>query len=173
MSYKPSLEKTTIADLDDWRKKRNDIGNTAKLYAVLDACDEPFVLNLISNLPTSSTVCLYAGKASLEHREIAPYLVLVDDAVLRSIEDNLLLSPWGFFLFSCEDIVPICRHLRRYLTVKGPDNERLYFRFYDPRVLDEYLISCESTELREFFGPVSVLVAIDSNGGFLYRCINE
>ena len=34
------------------------------------------------------------------------------------------------------------------------EGKKLYFRYYDPRVLREYLPTCNEEELAAFFGPV-------------------
>ena len=38
--------------------------------------------------------------------------------------------------------------------VKLPNGKQVYFRFYDPTVLRQFLPACLSKEAREFFGPV-------------------
>jgi hypothetical protein len=167
------LEKTKIRDFSEWRIKHAELATTLKLYAVVDACDEPFVLELIAALESLSTVSLYSGTAQTEYAEIAPYLIHVDGSTLALIEDRLFTSPWGFFLFSKENLEGVRRHLRRYLMVKGPDNQKMYFRFYDPRVLEDYLASCAHLELQEFFGQASVLGTMSCDGGCLYRCVEE
>ncbi len=37
---------------------------------------------------------------------------------------------------------------------RDESGKKLFFRYYDPRILRAYLPSCTSTELAEFFGPV-------------------
>jgi hypothetical protein len=41
------------------------------------------------------------------------------------------------------------------LTVSGAEGRKLYFRFYDPRVLRVYLPTCTTDERSTFFGPVT------------------
>ncbi len=55
------------------------------------------------------------------------------------------------------------RHFRHFLIVKDESGRKLYFRFYDPRVLRVFLPTCTKTQLREFFGPVEVFVLEDEN----------
>jgi hypothetical protein len=43
--------------------------------------------------------------------------------------------------------------------VYGPDLESLFFRFYDPRVMRNYLPTCPPAQLAEFFGPVDFYIA--------------
>ena len=46
-------------------------------------------------------------------------------------------------------------HFRRFLLVEAPDGDSWYFRFYDPRVLERFLPTCDAAQLTDFFGPVS------------------
>ena len=52
------------------------------------------------------------------------------------------------------------RHLRRFTEVEFEEDGRLVdFRFYDPAVLRTYLLSCNSDELDNFFGPICSFLA--------------
>jgi hypothetical protein len=54
-------------------------------------------------------------------------------------------------------------HFRKFLLVKIDGNEGdFYFRFYDPRVLRAFLPTCAPDEAAEFFGPVRLFIAEDS-----------
>jgi hypothetical protein len=50
------------------------------------------------------------------------------------------------------------RHFKKLLRVRDEAGQLLNFRFYDPRVLRNYLPTCTPDELRTFFGPVPRLV---------------
>jgi len=54
-------------------------------------------------------------------------------------------------------------HFRRYLQVQDSEGKKLFFRFYDPRVLRVYLPSCTRKELFTFFGPVRRFI-LDGEG---------
>ena len=45
----------------------------------------------------------------------------------------------------------------RQAMSQGPDDEALYFRFYDPRVLESFLPTCSEEQLDEFFGSLTAL----------------
>ena len=60
----------------------------------------------------------------------------------------------GIFLKCDTRIQTLRRHLRGFLTVRGPSGNKLLFRYYDPRVLRVYLPSCSSEDLRTVFGPI-------------------
>jgi hypothetical protein len=48
----------------------------------------------------------------------------------------------------------IRHHFRKFLMVQIENGQEVYFRFYDPRVLREFLPTPIDQELQVFFGPV-------------------
>jgi hypothetical protein len=55
------------------------------------------------------------------------------------------------------------RHFRSLLTVHDETGKPMIFRFYDPRVMQNYLPTCNSGELETFFGKVDVYFAEDGD----------
>ena len=103
---------------------------------------------------------LYDGPEGERLADAAPYLVeLPPDS---SLTELLVREHWGqsfgSLLFSHADFKTLRRHLRKYLIVEGHDHKKMYFRFYDPRVLRSFLPSCMPEECAEFFGPISAFV---------------
>lgn len=47
------------------------------------------------------------------------------------------------------------KHFCRFLLVQLENGKEVFFRFYDPRVLREFLPTTNSAELATFFGPVA------------------
>lgn len=45
-------------------------------------------------------------------------------------------------------------HFRRLTMVQTEARKRLLFRFYDPRVLLPFVMTCDAPQLLELFGPV-------------------
>jgi Domain of unknown function (DUF4123) len=138
-------------------------------YALLDAAREPRVYSLIRVEPAAS--CLYEGRIAPELAEVAPYLVrLKPDAPLLG---ELLGSGWGrsWGLYVEAPVAPevLRRHLRRFLKVQAEDGKRLYFRYYDPRVLRTYLPTCNAEELRFVFGPIHSFLMENEDGSMLLR----
>lgn len=124
------------------------------LYAVLDACDEPLIPKKVQELGPEKSVSLYRPPAEFEFWDIAPYLVRVDEEVLKWIVGSLQGTPWGIFAFASVDLPTLRRHFRRFLKVKNEEGKPYYFRFYDPRVLPAFLSSSTEEEARQVFGPV-------------------
>lgn len=123
------------------------------LYAILDACEEPRVPDMASQLGDRA-VSLYRGAAERDYWAIAPYLAVVDEPLLDWIVENLWEDPWGIFAITETGLASLRTHFRRFLKVQDPDGKELYFRFYDPRVLPTFLTTCNASEAEQFFGPV-------------------
>jgi hypothetical protein len=66
-------------------------------------------------------------------------------------------NAWGILLATEADQSLLYRHLRTLLRVRS-EKKRLVFRYYDPRILRQYLPTCTSAELDRFFGPISSVV---------------
>lgn len=122
------------------------------LYAILDACDEPQVLNMAKVLGSNS-MSLYAGASAERFQDFAPYLAKVDLTLLAWIAKNLAGKPWGMFLVARASLVEVRKHLRKFLMVEL-SGRKVYFRFYDPRILPPFLSQTTEPDLREFFGPI-------------------
>ena len=48
--------------------------------------------------------------------------------------------------------------------VQLPSGEMVYFRYYDPRVLQVYLPTCRRDEIKIIYGPVLRYIAEDARG---------
>ena len=137
---------------------------TREVYAVMDAARDERILPLLraSHLPH---VCLYE-EVPQELLEVAPYLVLLrrEAPGVRELLERAWGHAWGIFLTSSEDVSGVRRHLRRFLKVRDGQGQRLYFRYYDPRVLRTFLPTCDASELRRFLGPLHELLLEDETG---------
>jgi hypothetical protein len=155
----------------------------APLYAVLDTARDAGVLLLLRQSSPQSSPPRYQP---LFESEIADPLashapVLVDlgyaglpgigagaqtflEAVLRSGWGQ----SWGIWLTSPAPFEDLLAHLRGFLFARTRDQQPLYFRLYDPRILRAFLPVCEPQELSAIFGPVvSYLVESERPDGLL------
>jgi hypothetical protein len=126
------------------------------LYAILDAArtvDIPFRLR-------SAGVehdCLYRGRSAEVLWHVAPYLVRCerDTEWIHWLLEEGWGDSWGIYLTSAVGLEGLCEHLRQFLLVRTEEDQELYFRFYDPRVLRAFLPTCSPEETKRLFGPVS------------------
>lgn len=62
------------------------------------------------------------------------------------------------------------RHLRKFLMVQLEDSdEKVYFRFYDPRVLGPLIPLYTEEQRKEFFGPIGRFAFEADNGALVER----
>lgn len=143
-----SLQRTEIAPATIARW-----ADAGRLYALVDACDQPAVPVRCREADPGAARSLYRGRAEEELWAIAPYLFRVDPDTLAWIRSALWNEPWGIFVLSGVGFEALYRHFRRFLIVESPTGESWYFRYYDPRVLSRYL-AAPDVDLPDFFGPV-------------------
>lgn len=135
----------------------------ATVFAILDGA-------IISDLPATlssfgvDSACLYRGALDPDMAQVAPYLVALErDAPFT---DWVLAHGWGMnwgvFGVSRAGISDLKRHFRRFVMIQYADRSA-YFRYYDPRVLRNYLPGCTSEELCTFFGPVGFFLVEDED----------
>lgn len=129
------------------------------VYAILDGASAP---NLVKHLYEHEPeyCCLYRGELEPDMATVAPYLVRLE---AESQFTELVLGEgwgthWGSFIVSPATLRALRDHFRAFQTVELPDQRSVIFRYYDPRVLRNFLPVCNAAELATFFGPVHKFV---------------
>lgn len=132
ISTKPGPE-TTTAHLFAQTKA---LGEHHALYALVDGAHAAFIHRRIL-LSGGTYRCLYRGRLSDPVQEIAPYLVLLKPEKNKTdwIIEEGVPRHWAAFFASAHPIDFLQNHLRKFLMVRREDGQKLYFRFYDPRVI--------------------------------------
>ena len=136
------------------------------VYAVLDGASVPGLLKRLA-MAREESACLYRGELEPDLAEVAPYLVKLRE---KSEFTQWLLEEgwgrhWGVFAVTPVGIEALRRHFRHFLRVKDHTGKILYFRYYDPRVLQAYLPTCRRDEIKIIYGPVLRYVAEDGKAG--------
>lgn len=102
---------------------------------------------------------LYKGRSEEYLADVAPYLFTVSDT--RFFDWYIEFgwgNAWGVVVLAYAAFEETYRHFRKFLIVDTEDGQRLYFRFYDPRVLKTFLLSCNRGQVIEFFGPIESFI---------------
>lgn len=133
------------------------------LFALLDATDQILVPHKAKLLGPTKAVSLFTGTANEWHWAVAPYLFHVDSELLDWIAEKLWKEPWGIFAMSKANLEELRLHFKKFLMVQLPDGKPWLFRYYDPRILQVYLPTCEPRELQKFFGPVRAFATADND----------
>jgi hypothetical protein len=138
------------------------------LYAILDAARDPAIYQGLRRLSQSDQVAsLYQGPTARELAGVAPYLVSLgtSNRVFDWIWSNGWGEAWGIFFWSLVSMETLRDHFRRLTMVRGPEGQRMLFRFYDPRVLRVFAPICDADQVKELFGPVARYMIEDDGGG--------
>ena len=135
-------------------------GEHQRVYAILDGASIDDLPAKISELRPRN-FCLYRGELDTDLAEVAPYIVEL--APRDSFTEWLLENCWGrhfgIFAHSPFSIDEVRKHFRKFLTVYDEAGNPMLFRYYDPRVLTQFLPACEPVELQELFGKVTTYFA--------------
>lgn len=142
-------------------------------YAVLDGASVPDLPQLLWEHEPQH-VCLYRGELEPDLAAMAPYLVRLD----RGGEfTNLVLNEgwgehWGVFVLARQEVHfrDLRKHFRTFLRVRHPDGSSVYFRYYDPRVLQVFLPTCDASELGMIFGPVAAYLMESKKKDAVLHC---
>ncbi len=137
------------------------------LYVILDGAQNETLLDVFDDTEGVEYECLFTEKLEPDMAEVAPYLVELKEGApfTKWLLDQGWAQNWGIFVISESDLAEAWRHLRQHTRVFGPDRRRLYFRFYDPRVLNSFLPTCDGRQLADFFGRVELFIAEQEGGG--------
>ena len=151
-----------------------DLPARTSVFAIVDGARDDRIYAAVRGtfLPKD---CLYSGDLPRELQVTAPYLVQLerDDRFTRFLIDTGWGRSWGIFLRTETGIKPLRRHLRGFLRVQDEAGRRLIFRYYDPRVLREYLPTCWPAEVETFFGPISAFIAESEYPGEILEFRND
>ena len=136
------------------------------LYAVLDGASVPSLLDRLDRERSLETACLFRGALEPDMAEVAPYVVRLDpeSEFAEWIIGTGWGQHWGAFVTTRESFYTLRDHLRALTLVYRRDGTPLYFRYYDPRVLNIFLPSCSGAQLKKMFGPVDAFVAENESG---------
>jgi hypothetical protein len=159
-----TLPQTSLQVREGSLKDLRRMAAEGRLFAILDACNQPAVPPKVTELGPERAVSLFRGQAEHEQWAIAPYLATADEGLVDWIAKSLWARPWGVFAVAECDLDALRKHFRRFLVVEDPQGETMYFRYYDPRILAAFLPACTAEELRTFFGPVKAYAVGDPKG---------
>ncbi len=129
--------------------------NEAMNWAIVDAAAEPELFTMLE-LYDPPNASLYAEPIAEDIGRLAPYLVQINEGSRQWLMHRS--TPWGIWLESKAEMKALRQHLRKYLHVQIPDEEKpVFFRFYDPRNIWALLQVLSPWEQHTFLGPVDAI----------------
>lgn len=136
------------------------------LHALVDASRGDRVLELLdASIDVGRS--LYEGVQGVALEASAPFLVRLDPA--SALLERLVMEGWDLgwasYFTSAESERDLRRHFRRFLFVEAEGIPgRVYFRFYDPRVLRDFVAIATPMQRAELLGPIDRLVLPSEDG---------
>jgi hypothetical protein len=140
-------------------------GDDGDTFALLDSARDEDIFALLRRSRLDH-LSLFIGTLVPELAMASPYVVHLGSRswATREILKNGWGESWGLFFRSHFILQDLRRHFRRLLQVEDDTGKRLFFRFYDPRVLRAFLPTCREDELETVFGPVERFMMESSTG---------
>lgn len=141
-----------------------------RLFAVLDAARDPRILEMLHE-SVDDHRSLYEGVKGEALADVAPYLVFFrrDSGLLSRLVEEGWGRSWGIYLTSQPSMKNVRRHFRRFLLVEEDETfARMYFRFYDPRVLREIMPIATTRQKDTLFDGLGAYL-LEGEGGEVLR----
>ncbi|ODS10603.1 DUF4123 domain-containing protein [Vibrio scophthalmi] len=134
---------------------------TISTYAVIDRAIESSIIETCERLDCDYW-CLFPEPVDEEFALLAPYLVKINEDLNKWLLPKAI--PWGFIFESSEAPNVLRGHLRTLLDVEIKETkQRLFLRFYDPRILWSLLNAFEPLMLNHFLGPMLSIKTVFPN----------
>ncbi|ACV27108.1 DUF4123 domain-containing protein [Kangiella koreensis] len=138
-----------------------------KTYLLLDAAQVSALEGVFSLAKAEDlgVLCLLGGEARKDLKDYAPYLInltlsqqQLEEGDIPSFHRDVFIRYWGkhcgIFLHSYADLNTVARHCKKFIKLKDEQDQWFFFRFYDPRVAQDYFRWMENDGVRiaKWFG---------------------
>jgi len=155
-------------------------GGTAvpNVYAILDGARNKRIEPMLNNGGLDYS-CLYESRLSYAMQRAAPHIVTLKKGhpLTRKILRMGWGDNWGLFIICKPDVAmsSVRFNCRRIAKVRLPDNKVVVFRYYDPRVMNTLLPTCDASQLREIYGRAEKFVMPSCDAQYLnmYGVVNN
>ncbi|MCY0988728.1 immunity protein Tsi6 family protein [Nannocystis sp. ILAH1] len=131
-----------------------------RLYAIVDAARSDRALQLLEE-SVDAYASLYDGEQGRAYDDVAPYLVQLraDSGLLQRLVEEGWGDAWGIYVESARDFLAVRRHFRQFLMVEAEgEAHRLFFRYYDPRVMHAFAATITPEQRKEFLAGIDRIV---------------
>ena len=135
--------------------------SSGALYGIVDTAIDDRLYDILQAEPDLSEVtCLYDGAPAIRYARSAPYLLKLHDGspLLQRWLHEGWTQHWGIFLRSEARSKELKRHLKKFMQATDHQNRAVWVRFYDPRVLPNWLQGLHPGHLADWFGGATLIV---------------
>lgn len=144
--------------------RRHQIMNAFRLasHVILDAARLGSDFQTASQLQPKFT-SLLRGEHAKNLAEVAPYLFefQAQSKFGEWLFEKSKGKSWGVYLVTSANLEQLRMHLRKFIIVEDENKKKLFYRYYDPRVLRATLPTFDYTDLCKIFGPINEWIAED------------
>ena len=170
----PPLGRPRGASLESKRRALEELQaerarDDVSLWGIVDAARNDRVLTLLQE-SVEEHRSLYEGLPGAALDRVAPYTVRFrrDSELLDRLIHEGWGDAWAVFFTSRETPKEVRRHLRRFLLVEEEDTKkRLYFRYYDPRVLRDFMAIATPRQKSELTSNLERFLFEDAAGSLV------
>lgn len=132
-------------------------------YVILDAAVWGFHMEDIFLKHKTRYCSLFATRgADRQLDSVAPYLLEYNQELKQWIDQRGRRDLRRLYIKSDCSLEKLRKHLRRFQRVKTAGGKWLFFRFYDPNVVNVVFPHLTQQQLEEFFRVIDYVVAIDT-----------
>lgn len=137
-------------------------------YFIADGASMSTLINEFAEY-NATPYSIYLGMEEETIADVGPFLVDIEgnDSAMNWLLNEGKSQSWGIFLKTELKFDDLLAHLQSLIIVEDEDGKELYFRFYDPRVINNFLPTCDTPQLKQFFGKVDFFVAENINKDYL------
>ena len=148
-----------------WATKKEADGN---MYGIIDTARAPLIYPQVAE-SNNRKACLLMGEQARKLAAVAPYLVQLgkNDPLSRWLFNQGYGKSWYIFAESSAPFVQLRNHVRSLYRVMDDMGKQLFFRYFDPRVLRVFFLTCDPQQLCNIFGPVQRYVLESETGNEL------
>ena len=135
--------------------------SSGALYGIVDTAIDDRLYDILQAEPDLSEVaCLYDGAPAIRYARYAPYLLKLHDGspLLQRWLHEGWTQHWGIFLSSEARSKELKRHLKKFMQATDHQNRAVWVRFYDPRVLPNWLQGLHPGHLADWLGGATLIV---------------
>jgi Domain of unknown function (DUF4123) len=146
------------------RHSENPLQEELAVLPDADAVCLPLLDELFENNPTQSPLLLCLQRGRVEHAEVLERSIAL--ALKQALDPSASRSVCAWLVSDAEP-KRVQNALTQRLDAHWPGGQRMYFRYFDPRVMPRLMQVLSAAEQAQLFGPVKTWCQLGRSGQWL------